>query len=80
MIKLNILKQKNYPGGINAKYSYSKEAEGDLAHREEGGVKTVQREIGNTGFEDLSDQATSQGTLAATRSWKRQKMDSLPRA
>lgn len=43
-------------------------------------MKTVQRETGNTGLKDWSDQATSQGTLAATRSWKRQEMDSPPRA
>lgn len=45
MIKFNIKKQKNYLHGINTKCSYKKEAEGDLAHRGEGDMKTAQREI-----------------------------------
>lgn len=77
---IKYLEIEKYPGEINTECSYIKEAEGVLALRGGGSMKTVQREMGNTGLKDWSDQATSQGTLAATRSWKRQEMGSAPRA
>lgn len=41
---IKYLEIEKYPGEINIKYSYTKEAEGDLAHRRGGGMKTAERD------------------------------------
>ena len=50
----------------------------EIWHTGEGDVENVQREkeIWNTGLKDWSNEATSQGKLAATGSWKRLGKDS----
>ena len=56
--------------------SYKREAEGDFTHREKAMWSWNREQYEDVGYGDWSNEVTSQGISATTRSWKRREIDS----